>query len=133
MSTSWDIEQASSVVTAGAEPPEDWLAITIRSALWSSVGNAEPSPAIWDQIRQNIADVDLSPSHQGGDSVTLGHKDLPQETEQERLIRDAKHQQSSNWRLYRRVANWIGIQMVRWGRKLQRYGTVPSLCYPSCQ
>jgi hypothetical protein len=74
MSTSWDIEQASWIVTARAEPLEDWLAITMRSALWSSVGNTRPSPAIWDRIRQNIADMDLSLSHQGEDSVTLGQR-----------------------------------------------------------
>ena len=115
MSTDWEREQASWVVTAGAEPPEDWLATTIRSALRSSAGNAEPSSAIWGQIRQSIASIDLL-----------------REAEQEWLIQAVVFREPGNWRLHRKIVNWIGIQMVKWGRKLQRYGTVPSLCYPSC-
>jgi hypothetical protein len=50
-----DKEQASWVVTAGAAPPEDWLATVIRKTLRSLVGSAGPSPAVWGQIRQNMA------------------------------------------------------------------------------
>ena len=55
MSTDWDKEQASWVVTPGAELPEDWLAAAVRKALRSLVGDAEPSPVVWGQIRQSIA------------------------------------------------------------------------------
>jgi hypothetical protein len=139
----WNREQDAWVVTDGAEPPEDWLATTIRGALRSSVGNAEPSPAIWDRIRQNTADMDLSLSRQEENSVMVNpndillqrerYKDLLREAEQKRLLQAAGLRRPGNWRPHRKVANWIGIQMVRWGRKLQRYGTTPAPCYPSCQ
>jgi len=56
------------------------------------------------------------------------YKDLLREAEQERLIRDAGLWHSDNWRLHRKVADWIGDQMVRWGCKLQSYDTAPSAC-----
>ena len=55
MSIDWDRKQASWVVTPGAEPPEDWLAAVVRKALRSLVGDAEPSPAVWERILQSIA------------------------------------------------------------------------------
>jgi hypothetical protein len=57
------------------------------------------------------------------------YKDLLREAEHERLLQAAGLRQSGNRRSQRKVANWIGDQMVRWGRKLQRDGTAPS---PSC-
>ena len=57
------------------------------------------------------------------------YKDLLREAEHERLIRSAGLRHSGNWRLHRKLADWIGAQMVRWGCKLQRYGATPS---PSC-
>jgi hypothetical protein len=57
------------------------------------------------------------------------YKDLLQEAEKERLIRAARLQQSGHLRLRRTAAGWLGAQMVKWGRKLQSYGTMPS---PSC-
>ena len=56
------------------------------------------------------------------------YKDLLREAEQERLIRDAGLRHSDNWRLHRKVAEWIGAQMVRWGCKLQRYSATPPPC-----
>ena len=58
------------------------------------------------------------------------YKDLLREAEHERLIRATRLRQPGNWRLPRKVADWIGAQMVRWGWKLQRYGTRPSPCRP---
>ena len=58
------------------------------------------------------------------------YKDLLREVEQERLIRAAGLRHSGNWRLHRKVADWIGAQMARWGWKLQRYGTAPPPCCP---
>ncbi|TEU13715.1 MAG: hypothetical protein E3J21_17900 [Anaerolineales bacterium] len=57
------------------------------------------------------------------------YKELLREAERERLIRAAELRQLGNWRLHQKVADWIGAQMVSWGRKLQRYGTAPS---PNC-
>ena len=56
------------------------------------------------------------------------YKDLLRELEHERLIRAAGRRQPGNWKLRRKVAGWIGAQMVRWGCKLQSYGTAPSAC-----
>ena len=58
------------------------------------------------------------------------YKDLLREAECERLIRAAGLRQPGNRRLHRKVAGWIGTQMVRWGWKLQRYGTTPPPCCP---
>ena len=58
------------------------------------------------------------------------YKDLLREAEQERLIRAAGLRSPVNWRLHRKVAEWIGAQMVRWGCKLQRYGTTPPTYCP---
>jgi len=57
------------------------------------------------------------------------YKDLLREAEQERLIRAAGLRQSGHRRLHRTVAGWIGAQMVKWGRKLQRYSTAPPSYY----
>jgi len=57
------------------------------------------------------------------------YKDLLQEAEHERLIRAAGLRQPGNRRLHRKVAGWIGAQMVKWGWKLKSYGTAPP---PSC-
>ena len=138
MPVHWNREEDSWVVTAGAKPPEDWLATVIRKALQSLLGKAEPRPESWARIRQNI-EAAVFPVTLGGKSVMLSHKDLLvqrehykdllQEAEYERLIRAAGLQQPGNRRLHRKVADWIGTQMVKWGWKLQSYGTTPP---PSC-
>lgn len=58
------------------------------------------------------------------------YKELLQEAEQERLIRAAGLLRPGNWRLRRKVANWVGAQMVSWGCKLQRYGIASPSCCP---
>jgi hypothetical protein len=111
------------------ELPKDWLAAAIREALQSSVGNAKPPPVIWTRIRESVEAIALS--HQEGNMLSYqdllvrqGHyKDLLQEAEHERLIQAAGARQPGNWRLHRKFAGWIGTQMVRWGWKLQTYGT----------
>jgi len=138
MPTDQNGELAPWDMVAGAEPPEDWLATAIRKALQSSVGNAEPPAESWARIRQNIEAMAILVAS-GGKSVMLSYKDLLvqqnhykdllQEAEHERLIRAAGLRQPGNRRLYRKVAGWIGAQMVRWGWKLQRYGTTPPPCY----
>ncbi len=47
--------------------------------------------------------------------------ELLRQAEYERLVRAAKLQQR-NRRFYRRFANWLGTQLVQWGRKLERVG-----------
>ena len=115
--------------TQREELPKDWLAAAIREALQSSVGNAKPPPVIWTRIRENIEAIALSNqegnmlSHQDLLARQEHYKDLLQEAEHERLIRAAGLRQPGNWRLHRKFAGWIGTQMVRWGWKLQTYGT----------
>jgi hypothetical protein len=58
------------------------------------------------------------------------YKDLLREAEQERLVQAAGLRQPGNWKLHRTVAGWIGAQMVKWGRKLERYSTAPPPYYP---
>jgi hypothetical protein len=58
------------------------------------------------------------------------YKDLLQAAEHERLIRATGLRQPGNQRLHRKVAGWIGAQMVSWGWKLQHYGTPSPLCRP---
>jgi hypothetical protein len=50
--------------------------------------------------------------------------DLMQEAEQERLLQIAKLQQPDQRGLHRNLAAWIGVQMVKWGAKLQHYGSI---------
>lgn len=125
-------------MAAGAGPPEDWLAIVIRQALQSSVNNAEPPPTIWVQIRQNIEAMVPSLAQEEdpmlSDRDLLVHqesyKDRLQEARHERLIQAAGLRRPGSWRLPQKVAGWLGTQMVRWGQKLQHYGTAPSFCCP---
>jgi hypothetical protein len=58
------------------------------------------------------------------------YKDLLREAERERLIRAAGLRRTGNWKLHRKVSDWVGAQMVRWGYKLRSYGTAPSACDP---
>ena len=46
------------------------------------------------------------------------HKDRLREVERQRLIQAAGLEQSGNIERLEKVANLIGIQMVRWGSKL---------------
>lgn len=59
------------------------------------------------------------------------YKDLLKEAGQERLIKEATGlRRTGTWRLQRRVIVWVGDLMVKWGCKLQHYGTTPSACWP---
>jgi hypothetical protein len=54
------------------------------------------------------------------------YQDRQREAERERLIRIARRQVPGPRRLkpHRTVASWMGQQLVRWGQKLQNYGSV---------
>lgn len=49
------------------------------------------------------------------------YKDLQREAARQQLIQTAKLRPSSNMESLRRMAGWIGDQMVKWGSKLQHY------------
>lgn len=53
------------------------------------------------------------------------YKDLLREAERDRLFRSAGFRRLGSRRLWWRIADLLGVRIVRWGRKLQRYGTTP--------
>ena len=55
-------------------------------------------------------------------------EELRRHLNQRQLLQAAGFQLSGNWTLPRKLAGWLGIQMVRWGSKLQCYSTtsIPS-------
>ena len=55
------------------------------------------------------------------------YKDLLQEAKQERLILTIDIRQPSLGGMIRKIANWLGDLMVKWGTKLQSYASTPFL------
>jgi hypothetical protein len=56
------------------------------------------------------------------DTLRRGREELLRQAEQERMARAALLKRKTNWTV-RKVANWLGIHLVRWGKKLERFGT----------
>jgi hypothetical protein len=50
--------------------------------------------------------------------------DLMREAEQERLLLTIKLQNRGQRSLHRNLAAWVGVQMVKWGSRLQHYGSI---------
>jgi hypothetical protein len=79
------------------------------------------------------------------DTLRRGREELLRQAEQERMARAALLKRKTNWtvrsalirltnaaarlvlrtqvRRKEKVANWLGIHLVRWGKKLERFGT----------
>jgi hypothetical protein len=57
------------------------------------------------------------------DTLRRGREELLRQAEQERMARAALLKRKTNWTVHREVANWLGIHLVRWGKKLERFGT----------
>jgi hypothetical protein len=55
-------------------------------------------------------------------------EELLREAEQMRLAREAMLEPNDHRRFYRKWANWLGIRMVRWGEKLEDFGTFGQSC-----
>ena len=53
---------------------------------------------------------------------TQQYEDALQRAADEQLVR-ASQQVSNNEMLHLKVAHWIGIQMIRWGSKLEQWNT----------
>lgn len=49
--------------------------------------------------------------------------ELLKKAEIEQLLRQAESDRPETLRLSHRGAFWLGIHMVRWGKKLERFGT----------
>jgi hypothetical protein len=52
------------------------------------------------------------------------YQDLIQAVEQDRWVQVAKLQNAGQRGLHRNLAAWMGDQMIKWGSKLQHYGSV---------
>ena len=52
------------------------------------------------------------------------HKDRQRAAEQHQLIKVASLRQDKNIGPVRKVAGWLGPQLVKWGSKLQKYNQV---------
>ena len=57
------------------------------------------------------------------------YKDLLREAAQERLFRDAQHQQPDHGKWYQPVLFWVGVHLMQWGYKLQQRGTTTLRCF----
>ena len=55
-------------------------------------------------------------------------EELLREGEHMRLVQAAMLEQGPRTRFYRRWANWLGIHMVRWGQRLEDFGTLGETC-----
>jgi hypothetical protein len=53
----------------------------------------------------------------------IRQEELLRQAECARLLRTVRPQLRSNWRLRQQYANWLGTQMVKWGQKLEQFGT----------
>ena len=51
-------------------------------------------------------------------------EEMRRDLKQRQLLQAAGFQPSGKWTLPRKLAGWLGIQMVRWGSKLQSYNTI---------
>ena len=58
-------------------------------------------------------------------------QDLIREVEHDRMLQMAKLQRTGQPALHRNLTAWIGLQMVKWGSKLQQYGSVSAATPPS--
>lgn len=52
------------------------------------------------------------------------YQDLIRAAEQDRLLQVVKQQNTNHGGLHRNLAGWIGLQMVKWGSRLQQYSSV---------
>src|SRR5947208_7397499 len=53
----------------------------------------------------------------------IRQEELLRQAECARLLREARLQSQSNRRLHQHYANWLGTHMMKWGQKLEQFGT----------
>jgi hypothetical protein len=56
------------------------------------------------------------------ETIRRGHKELLKRAEYERMARKALREQKTS-RIIHKAANWLGMRLVRWGEKLEHFGT----------
>ena len=57
------------------------------------------------------------------ETIKRGREELLQRAEYARMVRAARLKRGTNQKFHREVANWLGVHMVRWGQKLEQFGT----------
>jgi hemerythrin len=57
------------------------------------------------------------------ETIRRGHEELLKRAENERMARKAKIEQRTNRNIYK-AANWLGMHLVSWGAKLEKFGAV---------
>lgn len=140
----------------GSVPPEERLDAAIRLALWSAVGEAEPSAVNWTRIWQRVLRSRRrarrrETSRPEACAATMGrsemlswidvlaqqerYADLLREAAKERFLQQVVAGRGMRDRAYRRALAWLGHRLVTWGRRLQeRYGAAAAAVQVSgCQ
>ncbi len=56
------------------------------------------------------------------ETIRRGHEELLRRAEYERLARKAMIEQRMNRNIHK-AANWLGMRLVSWGEKLERFGS----------
>jgi hypothetical protein len=56
------------------------------------------------------------------ETLRRGREELLRQAEYERMARRAMFKQGMNWKFQRRAANWLGMRLVSWGKKLKKFG-----------
>ncbi len=55
------------------------------------------------------------------ETIRRGHEELLRRAEYERMARKVKIEQGMNRNIHK-AANWLGIHLVSWGAKLEKFG-----------
>jgi len=57
------------------------------------------------------------------DTLRRGREELLRRAEYERLVGQEMLKQGMNQKFLRKAANWLGMHLVSWGKKLKQFGT----------
>ena len=57
------------------------------------------------------------------DMFRRGREEILERAAYERMLNQAMFEQRIKQKFHRRAANWLGIHLVSWGEKLERFGT----------
>jgi hypothetical protein len=63
------------------------------------------------------------------ETIRRGHEELLRRAEYERLARKAMIEQRMNRNIHKAV-NWLGMRLVSWGEKLERFGSFSEAQHP---
>jgi hypothetical protein len=57
------------------------------------------------------------------ETIRRGHEELLRRAENERMARKAMRAQKTS-RIIHKAANWLGMRLVSWGEKLEKFGAL---------